>query len=110
VTDDPIFEQPKPGLLARLLGGLSSRKIDVKTRRSEYLNLHVPAKSSEAVRAALERWLAGHGVTTALTTEDTGDGKVRIRAKLGREDAAKVDFSSDAIQSELQDVLADAVS
>ncbi|MDP9283572.1 MAG: hypothetical protein M3P41_01235 [Actinomycetota bacterium] len=109
MAGDPIFEERKPGLLARLFGGLSRRTLDVGVRRSEYLNLSVPAERSEAVRAAVERWLTGHGVTTPVTAEETEHGKARIRAKLGEEDAAKLDFRTDAMQAELQDVLADAL-
>jgi hypothetical protein len=35
---------------------------------------------------------------------------VRIRAKLGEADAAKLDLSADQVQSELQDVLADSLA
>jgi hypothetical protein len=103
-----IFEEPKKGFLARLFGG--TKRIDASVRRREQLSLTVPADKADVVRAAVAHWLEGHGVTTAVTSAEAENGKVRIRAKLADADAAKIDFSADDVQSELQDVLADALT
>jgi hypothetical protein len=109
VEVDPLAPQPKKGFLARLLGS-SRRPLVTKTvHRKEQLNLTVPAGHADAVRAAVERWLEGHGVGATVTTEDAGEGKTRLRASLGEDDAAKIDFTDDRVQSELQDLLSDAV-
>src|SRR5437764_11539811 len=98
------------GWLARLLGrSFGGKRTRVVVRRSEQLNLTVPSAQAEAIRAAVERWLAAHGVTAAVTAEDAGDEKTQIRAKLGQADAARLNLADEAVQSELQDVIADAV-
>jgi uncharacterized protein YgfB (UPF0149 family) len=94
------------GWLARLLG---TRTMNVDVHRKENLNMTVPAARADAVRAAIEQWLAGHGVTAPVTSEDAGEGKVRLRAALGEDEAAKLDFSSEQVQAELQDVLTNAL-
>ena len=102
--------EPRKGWLARLLERSAGRPhTRVTVRKREQLNLTVPSAHAETVRAAVERWLAGRGVTVAVTTEDAGDEKTHIRAKLDEADAGRVDFADDAVQSELQDVIADAV-
>jgi hypothetical protein len=107
MADGQIFEQPKRGLLSRLLG---TKRISGSVTRREQLSLTVPAGKADVVQSAVERWLAGHSVTAAVTSEEAGTGKVRIRAKLGEADAAKLDLSADQVQSELQDVLADSLA
>jgi hypothetical protein len=85
-------------------------RMNVNVKRRESLNLTVPTTNADAVRTAVERWLAGYGITTPLSTEDAGSGKTRIKAQLREEDAAKLDLADDAVQSQLQDVLTNAVS
>ena len=85
-------------------------QMNVNVKRRESLNLTVPTTNADAVRTALEQWLAGYGITTPLTTEDAGNGKTRIKTQLREEDAAKLDLADDAVQSQLQDVLTNAVS
>src|ERR1051326_1021703 len=99
---DPMgTASPKGGWLARLLGRSSGGpRTRVTLRKSEQLDLTVPSAHAEAVRAAVERWLAGHGVTVAVTTEDGGDEKTHIRAKLAEADAGRVNFADEAVQSE----------
>jgi hypothetical protein len=92
------------GLLARILVG---RRRHV--RRLEQLSVQVPLDKADRVRDAVEHWLRGKGIGAAVTTEEEPNGKVRIRAKLGEADAAKLDLSADAIQSEFQDVLSAAI-
>ena len=96
--------------LQRLFGRTRNVRLNAKVKQRESLSLTVPTKNAEAVRAAVERWLAEHGITTPLTTEDEGNGKTRIKAALGDDDATKLDLSDDGVQSELQDVLTNAVS
>ena len=95
------------GLLSRLLG--RSYSLNARITRSEQLNLSVPADEAEAVRSAVEHWLEGYGVDAAVKTESEEEGKTRVFAELGEDDAAKIDFSSKEIQSELQKVVFDAV-
>jgi predicted GNAT family acetyltransferase len=112
MPDGQIFEEPRKGWRARLAGRLS-RKLSLTTqtsvRRREQLSLTVPADKADALRAAVEQWLRGHGVSAAVTAEDVGNGKAKIRAKLDDADASKLDFSSDHVQSELQALLEAAV-
>jgi len=97
------------GLLARLFGRTYSRTFSARVTRSERLDLSVPAGHAEAARAAVERWLAGHDVTAPVTAEDAGEGKSRIRVELGADDAAKINFADDDVQSELENVLVEAM-
>jgi hypothetical protein len=85
-------------------------QMNVNVKRRESLNLTVPTTNADAVRTAVEQWLAGYGISTPLTTEDEGNGKTRIKTQLSEQDAAKLDLSDDAVQSQLQDVLTNAVS
>jgi hypothetical protein len=110
VNVDPMGTQ-RQGWLKRLFGGnLRRTSLNMDVRRSEYLNLTIPAAQGEAVRAAVESWLLRHGVTTSVTAEDSGEGKTRIKASLSEADASRLDFSDAAVQSELQDVISTAVS
>jgi predicted GNAT family acetyltransferase len=109
MAGDLVSPEARRGLLARLFGKSYGRTVKGTVHRSEQLNLSVPADRAEAARTAIEQWLVGHGVTTAVTVEEAGEGKSRIRAKLGDEDAAKLDFTSESVQSELQDVLLEAL-
>ncbi len=77
------------GLLARLFGRTYSRPLSARVTRSERLDLSVPAEHAEAARAAVERWLAGHGVTAPVTAEDAD--------------------ADDDVQSELENVLIEAM-
>ena len=83
---------------------------NVTVKRRESLNLTVPTTNADAVKTAIEHWLAGYGISTPLTTEDAGNGKTRIKTQLREEDAAKLDLADDAVQSQLRDVLTNAVS
>jgi uncharacterized protein YgfB (UPF0149 family) len=108
---DPLSPQPKRSWLSRLFGGSFSPAVrTVKTVRTEDLSLTVQTEHADAVRAAVERWLAGRGITATLASEDVGEGKTRLKAHLDQADAAKLDFRSDEVQSELQKLLAEAVS
>jgi hypothetical protein len=112
VPHDEMFGEHKEGLFARLTRSLTVRRTDelkATVRKTERLSLTVPTAKAEPVRVAVERWLREHGVTAEVTAEDTGDGKSKIRARLGEADAPKIDFSSDETQLELQDLLADAM-
>ena len=95
-------------IFTKTYGRTSGRTINATVHRSENLNLTVPAAKAEATRTAVEGWLAGHDVSAAVTVEDAGEGKSRIRAKLGDDDAAKLDFTDEGVQTELQNLLADA--
>jgi hypothetical protein len=105
---DAFGRQKPPGLLTRLFSR-SSPRIRTTVRRSESLSLDVPSDRVDAVQAAVERWLSGHGIGTALTVEPKEGGKSRIQARLGPEDASKLDLASESVQSELQKILADAL-
>ena len=97
--------------LERLLGrAMRDVQMNVNVKRRESLNLTVPTTNADAVKTAIEHWLAGYGISTPLTTEDLGNGKTRIKTQLREEDAAKLDLADDAVQSQLQDVLTNAVS
>jgi len=113
MAGDLVSPEGRRGFISRLFGRsydrFLSRTANVTVHRSEQLNLTVPAERATAAKDAVERWLAGHGVTTALTVEDAGDGKTRLRTKLGDADAAKLDLSADDVQSELQNVLTEAL-
>jgi hypothetical protein len=112
VPDDEMFGEHKQGLFARLTRSVTLRRgneLKATVRKTERLSLTVPSEKAEAVRAAVERWLGEHGVTAEVTAEDAGEGKTKIRARLGEADAPKIDFSSEETQSALQDLLADAV-
>jgi hypothetical protein len=109
MPDTDAFGEKKPrGLLARLLSR-ASPKIGVTVRRAEILDLLVATERAEGVQAAVDEWLRGHGITAATTVEPKEDGKSRIHARLGPEDAAKLDLSSESVQSELEDILANAL-
>jgi hypothetical protein len=105
---DAFGERKPPGLLARLFSRRSPA-IRTTVRRSESLSLEVQSDRVEAVRAAVEQWLRGHGITTAMTVEPTEGGKSRIHARLGQEDASRLDLASESVQAELQKILADAL-
>ena len=106
---NPLSPQPKKrSWLERLFGGSSAPTVKV-VRRSEDLGFHVPANKADAVRAAVEQWLAGRGILTTLSEEDAGEGKVRLKAHLVEADAAKLDLTSDEVQAELEKVLTDAM-
>ena len=110
MSDGQIFEEPRKGWLARFVGGLvASRTVRRPVQRRESLSLTVPADKADALRAAVEQWLRGHGVSAAVTGEDTGNGKATIQAKLDAADASRLDLSTDAVQSELQALLEAAV-
>ena len=105
---DAFGEEKPKGLLARLFG--SRRHLTLqKVRRTEVLNLDIPFEHADATRAAIVEWLRGHGITTDVTVEPWQAGKSRIHAKLEEGDAAKLDLGSEAIQRELEDVLAKAI-
>jgi maltose-binding protein MalE len=112
VPDDEMFGEHKQGLFARLTRSVTMRRgneLKATVRKTERLSLTVPSEKAEAVRAAVERWLSEHGVTAAVTAEDAGEGKTKLRARLDEADAPKIDFSSEDTQSALQELLADAV-
>ena len=101
----------RQGWLARLLG--RSRKLtslNMNVRRRESLSLTVPTAHADAVLTAVERWFAAQAITAPVTTEDEGNGKTRIKAALGEDDANKIDLSEERVQSQLQDILEAAVS
>ena len=107
---DAFGEQKSRGLLARLFGSWSpTTKTSRTVRRSEILNLDVATEHVEAVQAAVDQWLRGYGVTAATTVESREGGRSRIHAKLGQEDATRLNLASEKIQSELQELLADAL-
>src|SRR5213592_4674195 len=106
---DPLSPEPKKrSWLSRLFGGSFTPTVRV-IRRSEDLSVQVPAAKAGAVRAALEQWLAGRGIFTTMTEEDAGEDKVRLKAHLVEADAAKIDVTSDEVQSELEKVLSDSM-
>jgi hypothetical protein len=74
-------------------------------RKKEELNLEVPVAHADAVRDAVESWLRGHGVGAAVTSAEPANGNVRIRAMLDEAEAAKLDFSTDEVRAELQNLL-----
>ena len=78
-------------------------------RRSEALDLVVPTDKVEAAKAALEQWLQGHGIASAVSVEPKDGGKSRIHTKLDASDSEKLDLTSERVQSELEDVLAKAL-
>jgi hypothetical protein len=107
MTESPFGEE-KPGLLTRLFKRAGTTKHVV--RRGERLDMTVPAARADGVRLAVERWLAGYGVTAPVTTQDAGNGKTRLHADLEDADAAKLNLGSQAVQKELEDLLTAAVS
>ena len=109
MTGTDAFGEEKPkGLLARLFG--PKRPVTRTTaRRTEVLNLDVATDHADAVRAALVDWLRGYGIDTEVSVEPWKTGKSRIHAKLDDEDSAKLDLSSEKVQRELEDVLANAI-
>jgi len=113
MAGDLISPEARRGLLARIFGRSYGRTGDrtpeTTVHRRENLDISVPSDRAEAARAAIERWFEGHGVAATLTVEEKGDGKSRLRTKLGDSDAAKLDFRDEGVQSELQDVLAEAL-
>jgi hypothetical protein len=109
---DPIFGETKPTLwarLARLLSRGSALTNTRSVRRKEQLDVLVPDAKADAVRAGLERWLGEHGVTSAVTTEDAGNGRTRIRARLSDSESAQLDLTDPAVQAALESLLADSV-
>ncbi len=111
MADGQIFDEPRKGRLARLVGGLSLGGQTTKRRkvRRESLNLTVPADKADAVLAAVEQWLRAHGIGAAVVGDESEDGKVKIHAKLEGADAARLDLSADAVQSELQALIEAAI-
>jgi hypothetical protein len=111
-STDAFGEQKPRGFLflARLFGGSAKQpRFRTTVRRSEVLDVVVPNEKVAAAKAALEQWLQGHGITTALSIEPKDDGKSRLHAKLDETDSEKLDLTSERIQSELQDALANAL-
>jgi hypothetical protein len=104
------FGEKKKSFLERLLGAGKHRTVRTTVRLTEQLTLSCPTEKAELVRAAAERWLRERGVEAAVTTEEHEPGKSRVRATLSGEDAAKVDFHSEAVQAELQDVVLNALA
>jgi hypothetical protein len=109
MSEGQIFEEPRKGWLSRLLSRRLSVTAQSSVRRREQLSLTVPADKAEPLRAAVEQWLRGHGVSAAVTAEDVGNGKSAIRARLDDTDVSKLDFSADTVQSELQALLESAI-
>ena len=110
---DPIFGETKPTFWARLMRLVSGRGSLTSTtrsvRRKEQLDVLVPDAKADTVRAGLERWLADHGVTSAVTTEDAGNGRTRIRAQLSEAESAQLDLTDATVQAALESLLADSV-
>lgn len=111
MADGQIFEEPRKSWLARIAGGLARGGSTTRRRqvRRESLNLTVPADKGDAVRDAVEQWLRSRGIGAAVVGDEAENGKVRIHAKLDEADAARLDLSADAVQSELQALLEAAV-
>jgi hypothetical protein len=109
--DDPLFGETRPSLMTRLTRVLARQSLLGQTRsvRRERLDLLVPPEKADAIKAAVERWLAGRGVTAAVTLDAVGE-KSRIRANLDSSEASKLDFSDDAIQTELEELIENAIS
>jgi hypothetical protein len=108
MPQDSPFGEERKGLFARLRSALAPAASSAHTRRvvrQERLDVQVPAENAETVRGAIEEWLRGYGVQTALTSEPAADGKMRLHADLDAEAAKKLDLSSDAVQAELQKLL-----
>lgn len=100
----------RPGWFARLLGKAAERAPHTVTRttRIERLNLTVPSAKAEAVRTAVDAWLLGRGVSAKLLVEETSDGNARLSAQFEDNDR-RIDLSENAVQSELQSVLKQAL-
>jgi hypothetical protein len=101
-------EKTKEGFFAKLLRRAARPELGRVVKRTEELRLIVPTAKADAVETAVDRWLAGRGITATMTREDAGDDKTHLRASLGGDDAAKLDLSSDAIQDELEKLITDA--
>jgi hypothetical protein len=108
MPDGNPFGEQRPGLLARLFSGIGGTRRVV--RRTERLDVTVPGARADAVKQALEHWLAGYGITATLTVTSAGNGRTRLHADLGEADAAKLNLASQAIQDELQDRLSSAAT
>jgi hypothetical protein len=109
---DPIFGETKPTLwerLARLIARSGRPANSRSVRRKEQLDVLVPDARADAVRAGLERWLGDHGVTSAVTTEDAGNGRTRIRAQLNEAESAQLDLTDPAVQAAFESLVADSV-
>jgi hypothetical protein len=109
VTVDPMGTQRK-SWLQRLLGRSKNVHLSMNVKRRESLSLTVPSNRADAIRAALERWLGEHGITTPVTAEDAGSGKTRLKASLNEADSQKLDLTDSTVQSQLQDLLTNAAS
>jgi hypothetical protein len=57
----------------------------------------------------LERWLGEHGVTSAVMTEDAGNGRTRIRVQLDETESAHLDLTDPAVQAAFESLLANSV-
>jgi hypothetical protein len=109
---DPIFGDAKPTLwarLARLVSPNGSRTATRTVRRKEQLDVLVPNAKADAVRAGLERWLGEHGVASPVTSEDAGNGRTRIRARLDEAESAQLDLTDPAVQAAFESLLSDSI-
>jgi hypothetical protein len=109
---DPIFGEAKPTPWARLTRLVLRSGLRTNTRavrRTEQLDVLVPDAKADAVRAGLERWLGEHGVTSAVTTEDAGSGRTRIRSQLNESESAQLDLADPAVQAAFESLLADSI-
>jgi hypothetical protein len=112
MSTDPIFGDAKPSFWARL-GQLVSRRgspaVTRSVRRKEQLDVVVPDAKADDVQDRLARWLGERGVTAAVTTEDAGSGRTRIRARLDEAESARLDLTDPAVQAAFESLLADSV-
>jgi hypothetical protein len=109
---DPIFGDAKPSLWARLAQLVSrggSHTTARSVHRKEQLDVLVPDAKADGVQAAFERWLGEHGVTSHVTTEDAGNGRTRIRARLNESESAQLDLTDPAVQASFESLLADSI-
>lgn len=68
----------------------------------------MPSERADAIRAAVEAWLAGRGVAATLTVSDAGSGRSKLTAEF-KDNERRVDLSDDAVESDLQDVVTRAL-
>jgi hypothetical protein len=109
MAEDPFGREQRHGWLSRLFKPHPRGPRRRLLHRTENLSFVVPEARATQVQAAIERWLAGHGIVTNISADAPSDGKVRLFAHIAGSDAAKLDVQSQAIQDEMQRVLTDAL-
>jgi hypothetical protein len=110
MSEQNPFGEQKESFLSKIFKRAAGPSVKRVVKRREELSLVVPAKDADAVRQALDRFLAGYGVNAAVTSEDAGEGRTRLHASLGTEESAKLDLASESVRAEMERILTDAAT